>query len=65
MTKQKQFFGHFWTFMKNVKYHMNYSNPLLSTLLKHLWQRLPIGTPVSGEFLPFFSADPLQLCQAG
>ena len=26
---------------------------------------LPTCTPVFGEFLPFFSADPLQLCQVG
>ena len=26
---------------------------------------LKLGTPVFGEFLPFFSADLLQLCQAG
>ena len=24
-----------------------------------------LGTPVFGEFLPFFSADPLNLCQVG
>ena len=24
-----------------------------------------LGTPVFGEFLPFFSAAPLKLCQAG
>ena len=37
-----------------------YSDPLLSTLLKHLWQRLqPLSLPVFGEFLPIFSADPL------
>ena len=24
-----------------------------------------LGTPVFGEFLPFFSADPLKLCQVG
>jgi hypothetical protein len=48
-----------------------YSDPLLSTLLKHFWQRLQfqvfyrLGTPVFGEFLPLFSADPLKLCQVG
>ena len=26
---------------------------------------LQAGTPVFGEFLPFFSADPLKLCQVG
>ena len=24
-----------------------------------------LGTPIFGEFLPFFSADPLNLCQVG
>ena len=24
-----------------------------------------LGTPVFGEFLPYFSADPLKLCQVG
>ena len=45
---------------------------MLSTLLKHLLQRLQpqvflgkLGTSVFGEFLPFFSADPLKLCQFG
>ena len=46
-----------------------YSDPLLSTLLKHPLPRLQhqvfFGTPVCGEFLPFFSADPLKLCQVG
>jgi hypothetical protein len=27
--------------------------------------RYKFGTPVFGEFLPFFSADPLKLCQVG
>jgi hypothetical protein len=27
--------------------------------------RYKLGTPVFGEFLPFFSADPLKLCQVG
>ena len=26
---------------------------------------LKLGTPEFGEFLPFFSADPLKLCQVG
>ena len=26
---------------------------------------LTLGTPVFGEFLPFFSAEPLKLCQVG
>ena len=50
-----------------------YTDPLLSTLLKHLWcslesswvWRYTLGTPVFGEFLTFFSADPLKLCQVG
>ena len=29
-----------------------------------LW-RYRLGTPVFGEFLPFLTADPLQLCQVG
>ena len=33
-----------------------YSDPLLSTLLKHLWQRLQPQV---------FSVDPLKLCQVG
>ena len=52
--------------------HLNkYSDPLLSTLLKRRWQRLqPLilgydankhGTPVFGEILPFFTADPQAL----
>jgi hypothetical protein len=27
--------------------------------------RYKLGTPVFGEFLPFFTADPLKLCQVG
>ena len=59
---------------KKLKLHLHqYSDPLLSTLLKHLWQRwqhgvflgMTLGTPVFGEFQPFFSADPLQLYQGG
>jgi hypothetical protein len=52
-----------------------YSNPLLSTLSKHLQQRLQpriswgmlgkLGTTVFEKFLPFFSADPLELGQVG
>ena len=49
-------------------------DPLLSTSLKHLWQncsfeswvwRCKLGTPVFVEFLPFFSAEPLKLCEVG
>ena len=51
---------------KKWKYHI-YISILLKTLLKHLWQRLQpqvfLGAPVFGEFFPFFSADPLKLCQ--
>ena len=32
--------------------------------LKFLWYDAT-GTPVFGEFLPFFPADPLKLCQVG
>jgi hypothetical protein len=46
-----------------------YSDPLPWTLLKHLWrlqpQRYKLGTPVFVEFLQFFSADPIKLCQFG
>ena len=32
--------------------------------LEYSWVwRYKLGTPVFGEFLPFFSADPLKLCQ--
>ena len=51
------------------------SDPLLSTFLKHLWQRLQTQVFLSmtlqawpmtlQEFLPFFSADPLKLCKVG
>ena len=44
MTKQKQVFRHFCTFDKKSKTEIShlhkYSDPLLNTLLKHLWQRL-------------------------
>ena len=34
--------------------------------LESFWVwRNKLGTPVFGEFLPFFSADPLKLCQVG
>ena len=34
--------------------------------LKSSWVwRYKLGTPVFGEFLPFFSTDPLKLCQVG
>ena len=50
-----------------------YSDPLLclSTFgsdysLESSWVwRYKLGTPVFGEFHPFFSADPLKLCQVG
>ena len=58
---------------KKLILHLNkYSDPLLSTLLKHLWQRLQprvlLGKTLQarhiciGEILPFFSVDPLKLC---
>ena len=63
-------------YKKNYNIYIKYSDPLLSTLLKHLWKRLQsiesswvsrykLGTPVFGEFLAFFSADPLKLCPIG
>ena len=34
--------------------------------MKSYWVwRSKLGTPIFGEFLPFFSADPLKLCQVG
>jgi hypothetical protein len=42
-----------------------HNDPLPSTLLKHLWQRLQFGRPVFGEFLLFFSADTLKPRQVG
>ena len=51
---------------KRLKYLHKYSDLLLSTLLKNFWVWcFKLGTPVFGEFLPFFSADPLKLCQVG
>ena len=55
-----------------MKIHLyKYSDPLLSTLLKHLRQLLQprvlsdmTNTCIWG-FLPFFSADPLKCCQVG
>jgi hypothetical protein len=35
--------------------------PLAAIIGLSLWYKL--GTPVFGEFLPVFSADPLKLCQ--
>ena len=59
--------------VQTFDWYCKYSDPLLNTLLKHLWQRLQpwaflvwcykLDTSVFGEFLPFFSADPLKLCQ--
>ena len=48
--------------------YCKYSQPLLNTLLKRLWQQLQpevflsmmLGTPIFGEFLPFFFAGPLK-----
>ena len=52
-----------------------YSDPLHSTLLKHLGSNYSLesswvwrykhGTPVFREFLSFLSADPLNFCQVG
>jgi hypothetical protein len=56
-----------------ISHSQKYSDPLLSTLLKNLWQQLQTRVVLGmilqafhtciGEFLPFFSADPLKLCQ--
>ena len=61
--------------VQTFDWYCKYSDHLLSTLLKHLWQWLQpqvfLGmTPQSWqtciwEFLPFFSADPLKLCPVG
>ena len=38
----------------------------LATITESSWVlSYKLGTPVFGEFLPFFSADPLKLCQVG
>jgi hypothetical protein len=79
MTKQKQAFRNVSKFMKNtkLKYHIYISIQTLYSVLR--WSTFGsdyclksswvwcwnLGTPVFGEFLPFFSADPLKLCQVG
>ena len=60
-------------FKTEISHLHKYSAPLLCTLLKHLWQLLQpqvlLGMMLQswhtciGEFLPFFSAEPLKLCQ--
>ena len=79
MTKQIKVFRNVCAFIKIKKTEIlhNYSDTLLSTLLKHLWQWLQpwvfllcpckLGTHVQymGSFSPFFSEDPLKLCQVG
>jgi hypothetical protein len=79
MAKQKTIFRHFCKCIERtppeISHLHKYSDALLSTLLKHsgsdyslksswVWHNKP-GTPVFGEFLQFFSADPLKLCQVG
>ena len=79
MTMQKQVFRHFskWIQTKKLKYHIYISIQTLYSILcwctfgsdyslKSSWVwRYTLGTPVFGEFLPFFSADPLKLSQVG
>ena len=75
MTKQKQVFRN--VCKKLLKYHSNISIQTLHSVLcwstfgsdyslesSWVW-RYKLGTPVFGEFLPIFSADPLKLCQVG
>jgi hypothetical protein len=70
MTKQKQVYE---IFAKNkmteISHLPKYLDPLLSTLLKHVWQQLQprifFGMTLHAwdacicRFLPYFSADPL------
>jgi hypothetical protein len=76
MTKQKWVFIKCCTFVKNkqLKYYIYISIQNLSLpstfgsdySLESSWVwRYKLGTPVFGELLPFFPADPLKLCQVG
>ena len=78
MTKPKQVLRNVWPPPpKNKKYHIYISIQTLYSVLcwitfvsdyslKSSWVwSYKLGTPVFGEFLPFFSADPLKLCQVG
>ena len=75
MKKQKQFFWNICKLIKTKthlhKYSYPYSVLCWSTFgnnysLESSWVwRYLLGTAVFGEFLPFFSADPLKLCQVG
>ena len=74
MTKQKRFFIYFCQKITNkIKYHIYISIQTLYSVLcwstfgsdhsiesSWVW-RYKLGTPAFGEFLPFFSADPLKL----
>ena len=62
----------YFTYYK-LKHHIYQSIQTLYSVLCHsdyslesswVW-RYKLGTPVFGQFLPFFSADPLKLCQVG
>ena len=79
MTKQKQVFGNVCKCinMSKWKYHIYKSIQTLYSVLRwstfgsnyslecSLVWRFKLGTPVFGDILPFFSADPLKLCQVG
>ena len=72
MTKQKQVFRNVCKFISHLH---NNSDPLLSTLWKHLWQRLQpwvflgwrykLGKPVFGEGSFSHSSLQIKLCQVG
>ena len=79
MTKQKQVFRNVCKFITNkkLKYHIYIGIQTLHSVLcwstfgsdyslelYWVWRYKP-GTPVFGEFLPFFSADLLKLCKVG
>ena len=67
MIKQKQFFRNICKYIYFFK-HWIYD---ICISIQTYWEFSLIGTdttslaPVFGEFLPFFSADPLKLCQIG
>ena len=79
MTKQNQVFRFSFKCIKNkeLKYHIYISIQTLYSVLcwsafgsdyslKPSWVWCyKLGTPVFGGFLPFFSADPLKLCEVG
>ena len=64
MTKEKQVFRHFCKFIKNETLKCNIYIRFQNLYSVHLGA-ITVITPVFGEFLPFFSADPHKLCQVG